>query len=293
MIFFEKMKLIDIAINLTDPMYKGIYRGKQIHQNDFLSVLERASKQFVDKMIVTGVDLESSLAASELKTYPQLYSTAGIHPTHSSRASKTDLSKISSLITNNIKIVAIGECGLDYDRLHFATAEQQKPVFLDHFELSNRHKLPMFLHSRNAHSDFVQIINENLDKFHGGVVHSFTGSLSEMQEYVEMGLYIGINGCSMKTAEQLEVIKLIPNDRLLLETDGPWCGISTTHASFPYQQSQKSFKKEKFVLGEMVKSRNEPCTMVNILRVVAALKSMDPEELADIVYANTLTLFRL
>jgi TatD DNase family protein len=189
------------------------------------------------------------------------------------------------------KIVAIGECGLgrvigylylskrsklmmcnaDYDRTHFCSIEIQKKYFLRQFDLAEETGLPMFLHCRNTGNDFNDMIRANRKRFKNGVVHSFTGTLQEMQDLINLDLYIGINGCSLKTDENLEVVKAIPVDRLLLETDAPWCEIRPTHASFKYwkniEDSLKdvytppSKKKEKFESGFMVKSRNEPCSM--------------------------------
>lgn len=129
----------------------------------------------------------------------------------------------------------------------------------------------MFLHCRNTGNDFNDMIRANRKRFSNGVVHSFTGTLQEMQDLIELGLYIGINGCSLKTDENVEVVKAIPADRLMLETDAPWCEVRPTHASYKHwkdaDESLKNLytppskKKEKFELGFMVKSRNEPCAM--------------------------------
>ena len=87
-----------------------------------------------------------------------------------------------------------------------------------HFALAEKFNLPMYLHSRNCKQDFLRILNENRGRFSTGVVHSFTGDLDEMQQLVKMGLYIGVNGCSFKTQDNIEVVKQIPLDRILLET---------------------------------------------------------------------------
>lgn len=105
------------------------------------------------------------------------------------------------------KFVAIGECGLDYDRFTYADKYHQLKVFPGHFDLAQKFGLPMYLHSRNTEGDFVRIVRENRDKFSTGVVHSFTGDKEELDQLVELGLYIGVNGCSMKTEENLEIVK--------------------------------------------------------------------------------------
>jgi TatD DNase family protein len=288
------MRLIDIAVNLTDPMYKGIYRGKQVHPNDLINVIQRAKAANVHQMIITGVDLEQSTEAIQLANQFKLYSTAGYHPTHSKSITESSIMKLLELVQNNDRIVAIGECGLDYDRFEFCDKQDQIKSFKLHFKLTKLLKLPMLLHCRNSFDDFIEILKENMDRFHGGVVHSFDGTLEQVELLVKMGLYIGINGCSLKTSENIKVVKEIPLDNLLLETDGPWCDIRPTHASFPFiVDEQKRFKKEKFVFGEMVKSRNEPCTMINVLQAVSFIKQMEQDKVAEIVYKNTVKLFRL
>jgi len=129
------------------------------------------------------------------------------------------------------KLVAIGECGLDYDRFEYADKETQLKVFPRHFELTEEFKLPMYLHSRSTEGDFVQIVRQNRHRFTRGVVHSFSGTLEELQAFIDLDLYIGVNGCSLKTKENCEIAKLIPIERMMLETDCPYCDIRNTHFS--------------------------------------------------------------
>ncbi|KAK4208903.1 endodeoxyribonuclease-like protein [Rhypophila decipiens] len=156
--------------------------------------------------------------------------------------SETIISDLEKLITEAPKsLVAFGEFGLDYDRLHYCSKEVQLHSFAAQLKLAARLKpqLPLFLHSRAAHADFVRLLKEafgeqleNLEK--GGVVHSFTGTVDEMRELMDLGLYIGVNGCSFKTAENCAVVKEIGLDRLMLETDGPWCEVRPTHDGWKY-----------------------------------------------------------
>lgn len=133
--------------------------------------------------------------------------------------------------THRQKVVAIGECGLDYDRLHFCDAATQKTYFERQLDLVQRFELPLFLHCRNAFDDFYAILERNASRItHGGVVHSFDGTIEQARKFIELGFYIGLNGCSLKTAEQLNVVAQIPNEWILLETDCPWCGIRPSHA---------------------------------------------------------------
>lgn len=138
-------------------------------------------------------------------------------------------------------LVAFGEFGLDYDRLHYCSKEVQLHSFAVQLKLaaSLKPQLPLFLHSRAAHEDFVRLLKEafgekleRLEK--GGVVHSFTGTVEEMQELMDLGLYIGINGCSFKTAENCAVVKEVDLAKLMIETDGPWCEVRPTHEGWKY-----------------------------------------------------------
>ncbi|EPY33842.1 hypothetical protein STCU_01924 [Strigomonas culicis] len=151
-------------------------------------------------------------------------------------------------------------------------------------------------------------------RLHGGVVHSFTGTAGELQRYLDLTLYIGINGCSLKTEENLAVAKLVPLERLLIETDGPWCDIRNTHASRRLLQQRGAerasklcvsdellapfpvCKKEKFAAGSVVKGRCEPCHVVSVLETLYELRRDEVgslEELAGIICANTKRLFSL
>ena len=105
------------------------------------------------------------------------------------------------------------------------------------FELAEASGLPMFLHMRAAGDDFVDAMERNAGRFRGGVVHSFTGTADEARRLLAIdGVYIGINGCSLRTEESLEVVKTIPADRIMLETDAPWCGVKTVASGIQVDQ---------------------------------------------------------
>ena len=159
--------------------------------------------------------------------------------------------------------------------------------------------LPLFLHSRAAHEDITRLLRERLEKQpKRGVVHSFTGTEEEMLELVEMGFDIGINGCSMKTKENIEVVKKVPLDRIQLETDGPWCEMRASQASAEFVKDMgevqwSSVKKEKWVEGAMVKGRNEPCMIGRVGWAVAAIKGVSLEVLTEAAWENTIKMFGL
>ena len=220
--------------------------------------------------------------------------------------------------------VAFGEIGLDYDRLFLSAKEPQLKYFEAQLDLAVDIQLPLFLHSRAASEDFEKLIAPRLAKLpKRGLVHSFTGTLEEMQRMVGLGLDIGVNGCSLKTEENLEVVKAIPLDRIQIETDGPWvsdilhsalnpiiilannmkCEIRPSHASSKHLQGvpplPKAVKKEKWQKGCMVKGRNEPVAIVQVAHVIASVKGISVEEVCEayvygaylIVSCLLLTLF--
>ncbi|KZV48973.1 TatD related DNase [Dorcoceras hygrometricum] len=192
------------------------------------------------------------------------------------------------------KVVAIGECGLDYDRLHFCRPEIQKKYFEKQFHLAYATKLPMFLHMRAAAEDFCVILEQNKHRFCSGVAHSFTGSAEDRDRLLSFdNLFLGVNGCSLKTTENLNVVKGIPLERMMIETDSPYCDIKTTHAGINFVKSLwTSKKKEKYDPECVVKGRNEPCLVRQVLEVVAGVKGgLDIGRVSKTLYNNTCRVF--
>jgi TatD DNase family protein len=329
---YPKWSLVDIGINLTSEMYLGNYHhggGRDAHAPDVDEVLDRAAKVGVRGLLITGGNLDESHAAIALakKHHTKVMhcmATVGCHPTrcseflHFNGGADAYLEALDALIAEHScrahpdagVVAAIGECGLDYDRLHFCPADVQQRFFTAQFDLSRKHKLPMFLHCRNTNGDFERIVREHRGDFTEGVVHSFTGTKEELSSLLDLGLFIGINGCSLKTAENLAVAKAVPLDRLLIETDGPYCDIKNTHASRDVinqlgdtsvsQRLLSQFpivKKEKFSRGVMVRGRNEPCTIVEVLEVLYEVRKddMEPgttlEDFATAIHKNNAALF--
>jgi TatD DNase family protein len=297
------MKIIDIAANLTDGMFKGIYNGKPCHVSDIAAVLTRAWNAGVDRIIVTGGSLEESREALAIaETDARLFCTVGVHPTRcnefdDSGDPEKHFQELLALAKEGVqkgKTVAIGECGLDYDRTHFCRPDVQQKYFEKQFELAEFTKLPMFLHMRAAAGDFCDIMDRNLSKFGSGVVHSFTGSAEDRDRLLMFeNLYIGVNGCSLKTKENLDVVKNIPVERMMIETDSPYCEIKSTHAGFGFVKSNwPSKKKEKYDENCLVKGRNEPCLVKQVVEVVAGCKGIsDVDGLSKNLYHNTCKVF--
>ena len=159
-------------------------------------------------------------------------------------------------------------------------------------------QLPLFLHSRNCSDDFEAMLKPRLDELpKRGLVHSFTGTEAEMRSLVDMGFDIGVNGCSMKTEENVAVVKEIPLERLQIETDGPWCEMRASHASTQYLKDAptipKAVKKEKWQKGLMVKGRNEPATIPLVAHAVAKIKGSTIEEVCEAAWTNSIRMFGL
>ncbi|KAJ5894964.1 hypothetical protein N7495_006655 [Penicillium taxi] len=305
----KKLRYVDIGINLSDPMFRGNYRGKQAHEDDLGDVIQRAQEAGCEKFMVTGSDLvESATAIQIARDYPGFcYATVGVHPCcanhfdkHPDGPSKMleELRKLAIESKESGLTVAFGEIGLDYDRLEHSDKESQLKYFEQQLDLAVEIQLPLFLHSRAAGEDFERLIRSRLDKLpKRGLVHSFTGTMEEMEGLVALGLDIGVNGCSMKTVENLEVVKAIPLNRIQIETDGPWCEIRPSHASSKFlngaPELPKTVKKEKWAKGCMVKGRNEPVAISQVAHVIAAVKEISVEEVCEAAWENSTRMFGL
>jgi TatD DNase family protein len=330
----RKLCFVDIGANLMDDRYiKGEYFGKHRHQPDFDAVLERAVESGVTHLVLTAGTLEESQQALQLvREYRRnkkrhdvfLGCTVGVHPTRCQQefvenlsdsndedilASRTaedvlqDLLKVAQDGVADGSVVALGEIGLDYDRLQFSPKDVQKDFLrrqLDTLLRSNSDSvtsLPLFLHNRSVGQDLLVELKRQKDMTHSqhvlrGVVHSFDDTLELAQEFINLGFYIGLNGCSLKTQENLDVVRELPLSSILLETDCPYCEIKPTHAGFKYVKTvfEKNAEK-KFVMGRGVKGRNEPNQIIQVAEVIAGVKGISVNEVANICYQNSLSLY--
>ena len=307
------MKFIDIGANLLDERFmEGCYHGKHRHEPDWRQVLERAEDAGVRSIIVTAGTLRESRRALDLvrelrqqnKTI-HFGCTIGVHPTRCSQEFE-DAELPSDEVLVQLKelalegqadrsVVSLGEIGLDYDRLEFCNKETQQLYLAKQLQIfadPQLDKLPLFLHNRNVGDDLLRVLEEDPDRRCLGVVHSFDDTLELAKRFIDFGLYIGLNGCSLKTSVNLEVVKEIPLDKILLETDCPYCEIKATHAGFDAIRTKWEKKEDKrFELGKMVKGRNEPCQIVQVAEVIAHVKGISVQEVADASYENSCNLY--
>ena len=206
---------IDIGANLA---------GRQF-RHDWPKVVQQAQDHGVAQILITGTSVEASQAASgmALKHPGVLFSTSGIHPHGAKDCSPQALNTLREVAAQP-HVVAIGECGLDFNRM-FSPQKDQEAAFHAQLELAAELKLPVFLHERDAYPRFAEILAEWRPELPGAVVHCFTGEREALQHYLELDCHIGITGwvCDERRGSGLaELVPEIPDERLLIETDAPW-----------------------------------------------------------------------
>ena len=207
------MELIDIGVNLSHDSF----------DTDRDSVMRRAAVVGVVQMVVTGSSEESTRKAIELSQAHAgvLFATCGVHPHHASDLTTDTLPALQAM-ARDPHVVAVGECGLDYFR-DFSPRDLQRRAFAWQLELAAATGKPVFLHQRDAHDDFLAILREH--RVTNAVAHCFTAGEKERDAYLGLGLHIGITGWINDERRGLhlrEVVKSIPSDRLMIETDAPY-----------------------------------------------------------------------
>lgn len=174
--------------------------------------------------ILTGTDPKENRRIHEFTRDHRVFGTAGIHPHNADSARQEDFGEIERLVMDNPRIVAVGECGLDFDRM-FSTKENQIRCLEKHIVLAEKLNKPLFLHERNAADEFVRRFKRHTRICGRSVVHCFTGNRAVVERYLSMGFSIGITGwiCDDRRAKEVrEAVKSIPLDRILIETDAPY-----------------------------------------------------------------------
>ena len=204
------MALIDAGLNLTSSQY----------ENDRDLIMARAKEAGVESCLIIGGDEDDSRHALTLAKQYKVFATAGVHPHYAKTASPSLLEHLSEL-SQAPEVVAIGECGLDYNR-DFSPRPKQRSVFAAQLELANSLDMPVYLHERDAHEDMLAMLKEYRPK---GILHCFTGTPEQASAYLDLGLYLGVTGwvCDERRGSDLNAaLRVIPLERLLVETDGPY-----------------------------------------------------------------------
>ena len=189
------------------------------------AVIKRADDAGVKQIVVTGTSVEESIKAIQLcEQYPDyLVCTAGIHPHHASDW-KPDTSDILGQLAENVCVRAIGETGLDFNR-NYSPRDAQIEAFRQQIELAISMKKPVFAHQRDAHEVFIEILREYRNQLANIVVHCFTDSKTALFDYLDLDCHIGITGwiCDERRGTELaQLLKYIPDNRLMAETDAPY-----------------------------------------------------------------------
>jgi TatD DNase family protein len=261
------MQLVDIGANLTHSSFR----------DDLDGVLERALAAGVGSIVVTGTSVAESLRAVRLaESHPgMLYATAGVHPHHARDCDGGTIPALRELAANP-RVVALGECGLDYNR-NYSPHPDQERWFVAQLELGCELAKPLFLHSRDAHPRFAQILRAHRDRLPRAVAHCFTGEAAELHAYLDLGLYVGITGwiCDERRGRHLHaLVRDVPRDRLLVETDSPYL--------VPRNLSPQPRAR-----------RNEPAFLPHIVGTLARALGRDPGELAAETARNARTFYGL
>jgi len=257
--------IIDIGVNLAHRSFHG----------DRKEVIQRAFDAGVRTMVITGTSQASSQEAQRIaREYPgQLFSTAGVHPHDSRNCTMETIAELRRLAAFE-QVVAIGECGLDFNR-DFSPRPQQEKWFEAQVALAEELQMPLFLHERDAAQRFYDILTAGR-KSVPAMVHCFTGSRDSLKMYLDLGLHIGITGwiCDERRGKPLrELVREIPLDRLTIETDAP----------FLLPRSMPVKPKD---------GRNEPCFLPYVLQAVADCVGKPTEEVARATTATARNFFK-
>ena len=261
------MELIDIGVNLTNKRLRF----------DVDTILQQSAQVGVQQMIVTGTSIHHSQLAIELcQQYPdRLYCTAGVHPHDAKDWDSHSLADLKDLL-NKPQVRAVGETGLDFNRM-FSPSEKQIEVFAEQLELACDSGHPVFLHQRDAFDTFHQVLTEYRDKLSNVVVHCFTDNRNALFGLLDLDCHIGVTGwvCDERRGLELQqLVREIPPNRLMLETDAPYL--------LPRDLADKPADKT-----------NRPQYLPHILRTVARLRRQTADQLADAVLHTTRSFFQI
>ncbi len=263
----QDVELIDIGANLTHESFRA----------DFDAVLDRARRHGVGRIVVTGASAGGSRAALELaREHPGfLYATAGVHPHHAHEVDDATLALLRELAAEP-EVRAVGETGLDYYR-NFSPHAAQIAAFECQLAIAIDTGKPLFLHQRDAHADFIACLDNVRGRIARAVVHCFTGERDELVAYLDRGFHIGITGWISDERRGLhlrELVKLIPADRLMIETDAPYLLPRDLHPRPSHR-------------------RNEPMYLAHVCAAVAAARGETVEAVAASTTATARAFFEI
>ncbi|CAL2045302.1 unnamed protein product [Caenorhabditis brenneri] len=281
-------ELVDIGANLGHPSY----------QKDLNDVLDRAKQAGLSKIMVTGTSEKiSQECASLVEKYPGfLYFTAGVHPHDAKDWTDGTLATIKAL-QENPNCVAVGECGLDFNR-NFSPQDVQREVFAKQVDLAVQLRKPLFIHEREAHEDMVKILSNAGSELPPAVIHCFTGTVDEAKKYLEMGLYIGLTGFLWKDRSDNGVQAglrsgEIPIEKLVLETDAPYMYPKINDKKIPKEIKSLITPDTEALHKFSSFNRNEPCSLAAVCELVAAFSGRDPKDVARITTENAKRIYGL
>ena len=256
--------MIDIGVNFHSSQLKGLAP----------ELLSRAAAAGVTHILATGTSLHASeLALAFARTHDRVWATAGVHPHDASHWTPQSPAQFEPMWADEL-VVAVGECGLDYNRM-FSPREAQRQAFEAQIAVAVRTAKPLFLHCRDAFDDFLAMLRDAHQAGAHGVVHCFTDSAAEAEAYLALGFDIGITGWVTDTTRGTalrDALRVIPLDRLHLETDAPYLRPKNAGKTRPY---------------------NEPALLPFVAKAVAELKGMDVAALSAQATANSRRLFKL
>jgi len=265
--------MIDIGVNLLHPQF----------DDDRDAVLERARQAGVETLIVTSTDLSTAERAVGFCSARGLFCTAGIHP-HDAKDAPANLVQVLESLAAHPAVCAIGETGLDFNR-NFSPPDVQRRVFAMQLELAARTGLAVFVHDRDSNGEVHRMLAPLARDLSGVVVHCFTGTEQDLDNYLDAGFSIGVTGwvCDPRRGAALAaLVPRIPGDRLLVETDAPFLLPPMTADSWPPAAVSRRHKR-----------RNEPMLLPRIIARLAELRGEDPEVLTAVTAANARRLFSL
>ncbi|MDY0345462.1 MAG: TatD family hydrolase [Bacilli bacterium] len=232
--------------------HNSFYHNPEKHIKD-------AMAKGVEAFLVVGYDLESSKRALSLaKRFENVYAAVGVHPTDIKKRQQNDFIEIETML-NHPKVIGYGEIGLDYYWDKEADAQiEQKKYFIEQINLANKYKLPIIVHTRDAAYDTYKLLSDNPPQY-GGIMHCYSGSAEMVGNYTELGFYISLGGpvTFLNARTPKEVAKIVPLNRLLIETDSPYL------SPHPLRGKPNSPENLPLILNEIARLRNVDVTVID------------------------------